>query len=186
MDENKYRRVKSPINSTLTVVQDNEYQWGVIDENGNIVVPFGRYAWIDGFQNGLAKVIGHNDTTSPNIVATLDDDWNIVPMTKRISEQGIINETGEEVLPLKYNVWKFYGKDFHTIKYFDGDETFMVRFEELNPDLISEKDDYEEDDSKYDFDDDRDYKRDTWDALTDGQYGDMPDDFDGDYSFLGY
>lgn len=43
MDENKYRRVKSPINSTLTVVQDNEYQWGVIDENGNIVVPFGRY-----------------------------------------------------------------------------------------------------------------------------------------------
>lgn len=85
MDENKYRRVKSPINSTLTVVQDNEYQWGVIDENGNIVVPFGRYAWIDGFQNGLAKVIGHNDTTSPNIVATLDDDWNIVPMTNRIS-----------------------------------------------------------------------------------------------------
>ena len=73
-----------------------------------------------------------------------------------------------------------------TIKYFDGDETFMVRFEELNPALISEKDDYEEDDSKYDFDDDRDYKRDTWDALTDGQYGDMPDDFDGDYSFLGY
>ena len=30
-----------------------------------------------------------------------------------------------------------------------------------------------------------DYKRDTWDAMTDGMYGDMPDDFDGDYSFLG-
>jgi len=28
--------------------------------------------------------------------------------------------------------------------------------------------------------------RDTWDALTDGQYGDMPDYFDGDCEFLGY
>lgn len=27
---------------------------------------------------------------------------------------------------------------------------------------------------------------DTWDAMTDGQYGDMPDDFDGDFDFLGY
>ena len=36
------------------------------------------------------------------------------------------------------------------------------------------------------YDDDNDYRRDTWDAMTDGQYGDMPDGFDGDYSFLGY
>ena len=34
--------------------------------------------------------------------------------------------------------------------------------------------------------DDHDYMRDTWDAMTDGMYGDMPDDFDGDFSFLGY
>lgn len=41
----------------------------------------------------------------------------------------------------------------------------------------------------YDYDDgydDHDYMRDTWDAMTDGMYGDMPDDFDGDFSFLGY
>ena len=30
-----------------------------------------------------------------------------------------------------------------------------------------------------------DYDRDTWDAMTDGMYGDMPDGFDGDYGFLG-
>lgn len=34
-------------------------------------------------------------------------------------------------------------------------------------------------------DDDWDYERETWDAMTDGMYGDMPDDFDGDYSFIG-
>ena len=34
--------------------------------------------------------------------------------------------------------------------------------------------------------DDHDYARDTWDAMTDGMYGDMPDGFDGDYEFLGF
>ena len=29
------------------------------------------------------------------------------------------------------------------------------------------------------------YERDSWDAMTDGMYGDMPDGFDGDYDFLG-
>lgn len=40
-------------------------------------------------------------------------------------------------------------------------------------------------DRDYDYYDEPDYARDTWDAMTDGMYGDMPDDFDGDYSFLG-
>lgn len=33
--------------------------------------------------------------------------------------------------------------------------------------------------------DNNDNSRDTWDAMTDGMYGDMPDGFDGDYGFLG-
>ena len=45
----------------------------------------------------------------------------------------------------------------------------------------------DDDDDFYDGgnDDDWDYRRETWDAMTDGMYGDMPDDFDGDYSFMG-
>ena len=39
---------------------------------------------------------------------------------------------------------------------------------------------YSCDDSDY-----NDYLRDSWDAMTDGMYGDMPDGFDGDYDFLG-
>ena len=35
------------------------------------------------------------------------------------------------------------------------------------------------------WDDDYDYRGESWDAMTDGMYGDMPDDFDGDYSFMG-
>lgn len=43
--------------------------------------------------------------------------------------------------------------------------------------------DYYDDYNDYDG---HDYARDTWDAMTDGMYGDMPDGFDGDFSFLGY
>ncbi len=39
-------------------------------------------------------------------------------------------------------------------------------------------------DRDYDYCDEPDYARDTWDAMTDGMYGDMPEGFDGDYSFL--
>lgn len=34
--------------------------------------------------------------------------------------------------------------------------------------------------------DNYDYEKDAWFAMTDGQYGDMPDDFDGDYDFTGH
>lgn len=46
---------------------------------------------------------------------------------------------------------------------------------------IEAEDYYEPDYSDYD----RDYMRDSWDAMTDGMYGDMPDGFDGDFDFLG-
>ena len=127
---------------------------------------------------------------SPNIVAIFDSDLNEVK-DGRVAEQGIVNESGEEVLPLKYNIWKFYGKDYPTIKYFEGEEEHTVSFVSLNPLLEEDDEDNNDDyldryDSGYDDYDDTDYMRDTWDAMTDGQYGDMPDGFDGDFDFLGY
>lgn len=37
----------------------------------------------------------------------------------------------------------------------------------------------------YDNNNDNDYLSDSWDAMTEGNYGDMPDGFDGDFDFLG-
>ena len=184
MEENNFRQIKMPINSHLIVVQSEDYKWGAIDDDGNVIVPFGKYAWIDGFQNGLAKVIGYNDTTSPNIVAVIgDDDYDHA----KCEEQGIINENGEEVLSLEYTGWKFYGKDFPTIKTFkDGNER-LYSFGELNPDFEDNSTDNHYNNYSL-YDDDPDYCgwEDTWDAMTDGQYGDVPECFDGDYSFMGY
>ena len=138
MNKENYRRINEPINSTLYSVQNQEYKWGVVDYNDNIVVEFGKYAWIDGFHNGLAKVKGHND----NVCGT----WKPIDLdapdgkAKEIAEQGIINEKGEEVLPLEYNIWKFYGKDFPTIKAFKGDAEYKFSFEQLNPNCIEDDD----------------------------------------------
>lgn len=36
------------------------------------------------------------------------------------------------------------------------------------------------------YEDDIDWRKESWYAMTDGQYGDMPDGFDGDYDDFGY
>lgn len=57
--------------------------------------------------------------------------------------------------------------------------------------LYSRWDDDDDDYYLSDYDDwscssDDDYLRDTWFALTDGMYGDMPAGWDGDTDFLGF
>ena len=103
MDDKQYRRTKPPINSRITVVQNSDYKWGAIDEQGNVV-----------------------DSMSPNIVLRIS--WGAdgsMTDDAPVAAQGIVNEAGDEVLPLEYNIWKFYGKDYPTIKYFKGEkETF--------------------------------------------------------------
>ena len=43
-------------NSIQYAVQNKVSQYGVLRTDGSVVVPFGKYNWIDGFDNGLARV----------------------------------------------------------------------------------------------------------------------------------
>lgn len=83
----------------LLTVQREDRKWGVIDVNGNEIVPFGKYDWLDGFDHGYARVkLGHSPTINEN-------KW------------GIINAQGDEVLPVEYNnIWNFYDKDRYTVR----------------------------------------------------------------------
>lgn len=36
------------------------------------------------------------------------------------------------------------------------------------------------------YEDDFEYEKETWYAMTDGMYGDMPEDFNGDFDWLGF
>ena len=92
--EAKYRRVLPSIEGKLLLftVQRKNYDYGVLDINGNEVVPFGRYRWIDGFDSGYTRVL-------------INEKW------------GIINEFGEEVLPVKYDeIWNFYNKGLNVTR----------------------------------------------------------------------
>lgn len=144
MKDKKYKQTKSPINSNITTVQDYQGNWGAIDNQGNVIVPFGKYEWIDGFQNGLARVIAFEkeDKEKPK-------DGSYLSRMKSFgcgTNGGIINEDGEEVLPTKYDVWRFYGKNYPTIRYSTDKKKYCVRYESLNPSLFSHRDNYDRDD----------------------------------------
>lgn len=103
----------------LKVIQRSDYKWGVINQDGNEVVPFGKYNWIDGFDNGLARV-------------------KIVEKGEILNKGkwGIINEKGEEVLPVIYDsIWNFLDKNRYSTKVIRNGVEKDVYFSSLNPDL---------------------------------------------------
>ena len=91
-----------------TILQNNK--WRVEDQKGNIIIPPGKYDFIDGFdQCGLARVKkdGKKDFVNPE--NSTEDVW------------GIVNSKGEEVLELKYSqIWAFYNKNRTTTTVYEG------------------------------------------------------------------
>ncbi len=55
-----------------------------------------------------------------------------------------------------------------------------------NFDNEREEENYDYGRDYYDDYDQNDWMSDTWDAMTDGMYGDMPEGFNGDFDWLGY
>lgn len=134
----------------IIVARNSDRQWGVIDSNNNIIVPFGKYAWIDGFDNGLCRVRTHGRDYDSNVFAIMTDDAFITDKTaiKQILEEdyknnsglyakwGIINMNGEEVLPAIYDkVWNFYGKNRFSTKAILRGVEYRIFFHDLNPNL---------------------------------------------------
>ena len=103
------------MSGTVSVVVENG-KYGVVSSEGIIIVAFGKYDWIETFDNGLARV--RTEGLEPMTVAVIDSDG--IHMTEEYlkahpeerSKWGIINEAGEEVLkPVYDSVWKFLGKN---------------------------------------------------------------------------
>lgn len=102
--------------------------------HGEFVVPFGKYAWIDGFDQGLARVRTRGKATytkdivcilsldndeiikgQDNILASVQKDFEEHP--EKYAKWGIIDENGVEVLPVEYDeVWNFYKKGRNSTK----------------------------------------------------------------------
>lgn len=73
-----------------------EKGYAVFSEDGSIVIPFGRYDYIDGFDGGFARVKKGRSGSLEHP----DDRW------------GIIDKSGNEVVPLDYiHIQPFYQKN---------------------------------------------------------------------------
>lgn len=165
IDNRKIKRVrilKSEANSSKGIMKESSYivknnygrvnvvknasnQFGIVDNEDNIIVPFGKYGWIDGFDSGLARVHSH---------AFPDGKKRLLQMFK----WGIINEDGEEVLPLEYDdIWNFLGKNRYSTKIIKEEEETEVYFHDLNPSLPVRKA-VNKFSNRNDFSDDNDYE----------------------------
>ena len=104
-------------NKKLYTVQNKHFGYAVLNIDGTEVVPFGKYSWIDGFDNGLARAKIGNVTNGQN---------------ENGNKWGLIDENGKEVLPLDYdNIWNFYGKQRVTTKVIKGNVAKDVILSEL-------------------------------------------------------
>lgn len=91
------------------ISQRREYT--VITAGGKEIVPYGKYTWIDGFDQGFARVKVGGSSSS------LDEPE---------ARWGIIDESGNEVKhPELDYVWPFYGKNKLNVKLKQGDTTYV-------------------------------------------------------------
>ena len=82
----------------VMVIEKKEGNWGVMSNQGDEIVPFGKYDLIEPFFMGLARVkIG-------NVAVGNSENYGKY-------RWGIINLSGEEVIPVEYTeLWQFHLK----------------------------------------------------------------------------
>ena len=133
---------------SVKVVRNKSYEWAVLDLSDNEIVPFGKYAFIDGFEQGLARVRGKGGLFLPQTLMwvilddgkvisgkeALENDEFRVQRESKLSKWGIINTQGEEVLPVEYDqVWNFLGKGRRSTRVVKDGVAHEVYFQDLKP-----------------------------------------------------
>lgn len=137
----------------VIVFETLDHKFGVKNLNGEEIVPVGKYGWIDGFDHGLARVRTNKPLGRARAITSIinletgtfiDGKENVEKYLKedrkahpdQYTKWGIINEKGEEVLPLVYDeIWNFFGKNRISTKVEKDGITTEVNFHDLNPDI---------------------------------------------------
>ena len=128
-----YTMISAIGNKRLFTVQNKRYEYGVITADGEEIVPFGKYQWIDGFDKGLARVKLGKVT---NGIKNSGNKW------------GLIDVDGNEVLPVEYDdIWNFYAKNRITTKIIKDKKSIDFKLSAFKIDdkfdlCIQNKDDY--------------------------------------------
>lgn len=126
----------------ITLLRRGFGKYSVLDKDGKTIVPFGKYQFINSFEQGLARVRKGSEIGG-DIIAWVRLDDEGFNQREDIKEEtidnkwGIINEKGEEVLPVIYDeVWKFYKTRRNTTRVVKDGVSNSVRLKDLNPGFV--------------------------------------------------
>ena len=105
-------------NEGFAVVSNSDYEYGVINKKGELVVPF-KYYYIAEFKDGFARVelekkMGFIDKTGKEIVPIIYDDAisfsDGVASVKKNGKRGFVDATGKLIIPTVFD----YDYGFHS------------------------------------------------------------------------
>lgn len=153
---------------------------------------------VDGFVFGISEIddsnckvmlynINEKDFDPIPAISSVNE-WTLLDMIKKgllyISATSIRSKLDGISVP-KRNI---FDETFRV--YINSTESVLPKDSSLSRYWYTEDSRLSDSVSQYDgyyqgYENEHDYRQDTWDAMTDGMYGDMPDGFDGDYDFLG-
>ena len=89
--EPEYKEIGVSTDKRILTLRHMDGRYEVINIDGTVIVPKGKYSWIDSFDRGLCRVNQHGENSTK---------W------------GIIDTSGFEVLPVCYSsIWNFFKKN---------------------------------------------------------------------------
>lgn len=154
---------------------------------------------VGGYVFGFSDLDNDNCTVQLYNINTLSD--KPITAIKKIKKQEVITKIKKKCFLITLNK-KAEGYSSIMLPNLDiFDEDFQSLVTKIEEEKIKHKSDNKywftfnwyslgfsddnDNEASYNDIDDVDYMRDTWDAMTDGVYGDMPDGFNGNFDFLG-
>ena len=158
------------------------FDWSFINEYGETIA--NGFEEVEDFSEGFAAVKkngkwGYINTYGKTIIpyrfSKADSFSDGLAAVAFKTKYGYIDKHNKTIIPFKYEKAFSFEEGVAEVRNQDGSGT-------ISKDGIIIDWEYKE----KTYYDNTDYARDTWDAMTDGQYGDMPEGFDGDYDGLGY
>lgn len=158
------------------------FDWSFINEYGETIA--NGFEEVENFSEGFAAVKkngkwGYINTYGKTIIpyrfSKADSFSDGLAAVAFKTKYGYIDKHNKTIIPFKYEKALSFEEGVAEVRNQDGSGT-------ISKDGIIIDWKYKE----KPYYDNTDYARDTWDAMTDGQYGDMPEGFDGDYDWLGY
>lgn len=105
-----YLTIIPPIDSNEFIVQNKEGKWGVVNPNKGIIVTFGKYKYLWGYDHGLCLFETYLDNK------------------RTFANRGIIDINGDEIIkPYTFtDIFNFYGMNSLTIKVENGNEFLFL------------------------------------------------------------